>query len=52
MALTSSYMRALCLWEVNLSDGRSGGDQAHEGIAEDGGDLADGVIEYGVAIAH
>jgi hypothetical protein len=41
-------MRALCLWEVN----RRGQKQAHEGIAEDGGDLADGLIERGVVFAH
>jgi hypothetical protein len=45
-------MRALRLWEVNLPDGRSGEDQAHEGVAEDGGDLMDGLIERGIAFAH
>jgi hypothetical protein len=41
-------MRALCLREVN----RRGQKQAHEGVAEDSGDLADGLIERGVVIAH
>jgi len=45
-------MRALCLREVNLPDGRSGEDQAHECVAQDGGDLADGPIERGIMIAH
>jgi hypothetical protein len=45
-------MRALRLREVNLPDGRIGEDQADECIAEGGGDLADGIIERGVAIAH
>ena len=45
-------MRALCLREVNLPDGRIEEDQAHEGVAEDGGGLVDGLIERGIAIAH
>jgi hypothetical protein len=45
-------MRALRLWEVNLPDGRSGEDQPHEGVAQDGGNLADGLIECGIVIAH
>ncbi|HEU0138518.1 MAG TPA: hypothetical protein VFQ79_02360 [Bryobacteraceae bacterium] len=45
-------MRALCLCEVNLPDGWIGEDQAHECIAEDSGDLADGVFERGIVIAH
>ncbi|MEB2363708.1 MAG: hypothetical protein OZ929_20395 [Bryobacterales bacterium] len=45
-------MRALCLREVNLPDERSGENQAHDCIAENGGDLADGLIERGVAFAH
>jgi hypothetical protein len=45
-------MRALCLREVNLPGGRSGEEQADECIAENAGDLADGLIERGIAIAH
>ncbi len=45
-------MRALRLWEVNSPDGRSGEDQAHEGVAQDGGNLGDGLIERGIVIAH
>jgi hypothetical protein len=45
-------MRALCLREVNLPDGGIRKKQADECIAEDGGDLADGLIERGIAIAH
>ena len=53
MALTSSHMRDLSLWEVNLSGARSGEeDQAHEGVAQDGGDLGDGLIERGIAFEH
>ena len=52
MALTTSYMRALCLRQVNKEVGRFGEEQAHERIAEDGGCFVDGLIERGVAIAH
>jgi hypothetical protein len=45
-------MRALCLWEVNLPGERSGEEQPDECIAEDGGDLAYGLIERGIAFAH
>jgi hypothetical protein len=48
MALTSSHMRALCLWEVNWR----GEKQPHECVAQDGGDLFDGLIEPGIVIAH
>jgi hypothetical protein len=52
MVLTSSHMRALCLWEVNLPVERSGEEQPDECIAEDGGGFADGLIERGIAFAH
>ena len=45
-------MRARCLREVNLPDGRSREDQAHECIAKNSGDLANGLIERSIAIAH
>jgi len=45
-------MRALYLREVNLPGGRSGEEQADERIAEDGGDLANGLIERSIAFAH
>jgi len=44
-------MRALRLREVNLPVRRIGEEQPHECIAENGGDLADGLIERGVAFA-
>ncbi len=40
MASTRSHMRALRVWEVNLPDRRIGEDQAHEGVAQECGDLA------------
>jgi hypothetical protein len=45
-------LRAPRLGEVNRQDGGIGKEQAHEGIAEDGGDLANGLIERGDMIAH
>jgi len=48
MTLTSSHMRALCLREVN----RRGEKQPDECIAEESGDLTDGLFERSVAIAH
>jgi hypothetical protein len=45
-------MRALCLWEVNLPDERSGEDQEHEGVTENGGDFRNGLIECGIVTAH
>jgi hypothetical protein len=35
-----------------LPGGRSGEEQADERIAEDGGDLANGLIERSIAFAH
>ncbi len=45
-------MRALCLGEVNLRCGWHGEEQPDERIAEDGGDLVDGLIERGIVIAQ
>jgi len=45
-------MRALCLRQVNLLAGRIREEQADECIAEDGGNLGNGTVESGVAIAH
>jgi len=45
-------MRALRLQEVNWEVGRFGEQQADECIAENGGGLADSLIERGVAIVH
>jgi len=45
-------MRALCLWEVNLRVRRIEEKQAHKRIAEDGGGLADRLVERGIVIVH
>jgi hypothetical protein len=45
-------MRALYLRQVNLLAGRIGEEQAYKGIAKDGRNITDGLIERGVAIAH
>ena len=45
-------MRALCLRQVNFLAGRIREEQADECVAEDGGDLVNGAVEGGVAIAH
>ncbi len=50
--LTSSHMRALYLRQVNLLAGRIGEEQPDDGIADDCGNLLNGLIERGVAIAH
>jgi len=38
--------------EVNWRAGGIRRDQAHKRLAENGGDLADGLIERGIVIAH
>jgi len=48
----SSHLRALCLREVNLWEGRIQEKQAHKRLAENGGDFWNGLNARGVAIAH
>jgi hypothetical protein len=51
MAFTSIHMKALCLRQVNLGAG-SREEKADECIAENGGNLGNGAVEGGLAIAH